>query len=968
MKQNNTSATMLGLARFGADIPVPKLKVSATGQLAAGILIALASTAAQAVDRDGDGVPDNLDNCAVVANPDQRDTNNDGYGNICDADLDNNGTVNIVDLGIFRTRFGTADPDADFNGDGRVNIVDLGVFKSYFGNTPGPACTDMFYGCVAPLDPLSIPKYVTPLVIPPVMNNNGTAENYDIAVRQFKQQILPGGIWNTVNGRQDNFPATTIWSYGPETDPIPDSTALGGAPGVAPAPNSQFNYPAYTIETKNDGRLPNGSYADSFTNITWINDLKDPVTGKFLPHLLPVDQTLHWANPKANCIAGAPRTDCMGPNPEAYTGPVPIIVHVHGGHTEPESDGYPEAWYLPDPAGSNFTCTNNPAVAANPANPNTYVCGGALVNNLGRATNPAPNRAGSANFIYNHDQPSTTLWYHDHSLGMTRSNVYAGPAGFYLIRTPNGGEDGLVSGVLPAPAPVAGEGLATTNLPASFGGSREKYREIPIVVQDRSFNSNGSLFYPADRAFFEALGDGFGDVYRNDGTNDSNPASGLNVATIPAANSDMAPIWNPEAFFNTIVVNGVTWPTQEVAPALYRFRLLNGCNSRFLNLALQVTDQNGVPITVNRTVWDDTTIPPTSSTVAVNELSFFQIGTEQSLLPQVVKVETNGATRLPGDGTIPPAKPAPDPQQALLMGLAERADVIVDFRGLPNGTIVRMINTAPDAPFGGFPDIPADPATTGQVMQFVVNSGLNGLSPTDEVRAVDGTLQNPTTSATPPASLVLGPADNALPGTQITRTLALIEEESALVCIVIDAVTGDITQVPGTPPNCDATTPGSEAFAPKAAVLGTVTQSGVPTVQLWSDPISTHPNLNATEVWDLQNFTADAHPIHLHLVKFNVNGRVDLTGAPSLVSAVDPLNNGMQEWENGWKDTVISYPGESTKVVATFDIPGLYVWHCHIVEHEDNEMMVPFCVGNNACGGLPLPASAVQAVFTTGLP
>jgi len=99
-------------------------------------------------------------------------------------------------------------------------------------------------------------------------------------------------------------------------------------------------------------------------------------------------------------------------------------------------------------------------------------------------------------------------------------------------------------------------------------------------------------------------------------------------------------------------------------------------------------------------------VPPTQGTVAVNELSFFQIGTEQGILPQVVKVETNGATKLPGDGTIPPPKVAPDPQQALLVGIAERSDVIVDFRGLPNGTVVRMTNTAPDAPFGGFPDTP----------------------------------------------------------------------------------------------------------------------------------------------------------------------------------------------------------------------------------------------------------------------
>ena len=139
------------------------------------------------------------------------------------------------------------------------------------------------------LNPLTIPKYITPLVIPPVMKNIGTAENYKIAVRQFKQQILPGGVWNVITGRTDAFPATTVWSYGPEADPIPDAGALGIPKGIAPAPNSQFNYPAYTIETTANVPL----------NIRWINDLKDPVTGNFLPHLLPVDQTLHWANPPA---------------------------------------------------------------------------------------------------------------------------------------------------------------------------------------------------------------------------------------------------------------------------------------------------------------------------------------------------------------------------------------------------------------------------------------------------------------------------------------------------------------------------------------------------------------------------------------------------------------------------------------------------------------------------------------------
>ena len=103
------------------------------------------------------------------------------------------------------------------------------------------------------------------------------------------------------------------------------------------------------------------------------------------------------------------------------------------------------------------------------------------------ASNTTP---GSAVFQYKNDQAATTLWYHDHALGLTRLNVYAGPAGFYLLR---GGPTDKVSGVLPKPAPARGDPPG------------KKYYEIPIVIQDRSFNTDGSLFFPSDRAFFEGL-------------------------------------------------------------------------------------------------------------------------------------------------------------------------------------------------------------------------------------------------------------------------------------------------------------------------------------------------------------------------------------------------------------------------------------------------------------------------------
>ena len=734
------------------------------------------------------------------------------------------------------------------------------------------------------LDPTIVPKYVQPLVIPPVMKDTGTAHDYDIAVRQFQQQILPGGHWNAVSPACQadptlcTLPPTTVWSYGPAADPLPDSSGIpGGAAGVAPALNSQFNYPAFTVENE----------VDTQTTVDWINDLKDPATGRFLPHLLPVDQTLHWANPSADCIDGVPRTDCRGNSRQPYDGPVPIVIHVHGAHTLPESDGYAEAWWLPDPTGSNFSCVTDPAQARDAK----YVCQGSLANGFGKAanTNATP---GVGTFTYPNDQPSTTLWYHDHSLGMTRNNVYAGPAGYWLIREPGGGETGLVSGTLPGPAPVAGDD------PNFDAATRATIREIPVVIQDRSFNADGSLFYPDNRAFFEGVA-----------------KSQLNIRTLPNRNSDISPIWNPEAFFNTMVVNGTTWPVLDVEPERYRLRLLNGCNSRFLNVALKIVNPDG-------------------SLGA--DVPMYMIGAEQSLLPQVVKVETGLKTALPGNGTEPAdgtGDLAADPQEALLMGLAERADVIVDFSGMAPGTTIRMINTAPDAPFGGFPDVPADPATSGQVMQFVVGA--------DNPDTVD--------NSTPPASLQLTLVDvgEANEPSTVIRDLALLEEESEQICVQIKP-NGQINQIGSVKggPNflADCALAGGAPFAPKAAVLGNNGAAGG-TVTLWSDPIVTNPALGATETWELWNWSADAHPIHLHLVKFKVEDREQIGGTPRPPEAT----------EAGWKDTVIAYPGEVTRVKATFDIPGLYVWHCHIVEHEDNEMMVPYCVGDpnaNGCAGL----------------
>lgn len=166
------------------------------------------------------------------------------------------------------------------------------------------------------LNPASIPQYTSELLIPAVMPRTSTiplptgemADYYEIAVRQFKQQILPSGL-----------PATTVWSYG----------SVNHA--------NAFAYPAGTIEARN-GRP---------VRVKWINDLKDPVSGRYLPHLLPVDPTVHWANPPGGRSERDTRPT-FSKTPSAYPGPVPIVTHLHGiEHVDQESDGFPEAWVLP---------------------------------------------------------------------------------------------------------------------------------------------------------------------------------------------------------------------------------------------------------------------------------------------------------------------------------------------------------------------------------------------------------------------------------------------------------------------------------------------------------------------------------------------------------------------------------------------------------------------------------------------
>ncbi|NUP13208.1 MAG: multicopper oxidase domain-containing protein [Polyangiaceae bacterium] len=633
---------------------------------------------------------------------------------------------------------------------GTVTFVLMGCGDDTETEDPTPVPVDP-----SPLDPKSIEKFADPLVIPGVMppiETGAERTDYRIAVRQFRQQVLP-----------KSMPMTTVWGYGRQGDPLPDAD-----------PASTFHYPAFTIEARSNNPV----------RVTWVNELVK-ADGTFLPHLLPVDSTIHWADP------GGQGHDHSGQS-ALYTGPVPTVTHVHGAHSFAHSDGHPEAWFLPN-------ATNIPD-GFSMRGP-TY----ASQEDVG---------PGEAVFDYPMDEDAATLWYHDHSLGMTRLNVAAGLAGFWIIR--DEAEEALG---LPGPAPSVGDAPGT------------RYYEIPLVLQDRTFLDDGSLSYPDSRAEYD----------------------GYEGPFIP--DSQVPPIWGPEFFGNVIVVNGRTWPYLEVEPRLYRFRLLNGADAR--TFILQPDN---------------------------DDVEFQIIGSDGGLLAG-----------------------APVVEKQLLIGPAERVDMLVDFSGLAVGETVTLLNSGPDEAWGG-PDVdppqdPADPDTTGQVMQFRIveptGSGEAGAVPAD-LRTIE-----PLTPTAPHRDLLL--------------------QELAV----------------------------DDGQYPYHVQLGTVAEGTLP----WAAPATEIIKVDDTEIWRVANTTEDAHPIHLHLIDFQILDRtpfdvegfkaaeqawLDGTGPqPLLDDFMTGPPTGPALAEAGEKDTVMMIPGTITRIIARFDRVGSYVWHCHIIEHEDNDMMRP---------------------------
>jgi FtsP/CotA-like multicopper oxidase with cupredoxin domain len=598
---------------------------------------------------------------------------------------------------------------------------------------------------MTPLDPLTIPKYVNPLVIPPV---------YDLKVGEVKvdaakllQQILP---LKNASGQPTGFGPTTVYAYGGKViDPVTGKTV------------SFRHSPGATFLVKKG--VP--------TKVEWINNISGP-------HFLAVDPTIHRANPN-KMATPRPPFKAFPPGYLTAQDPVPMVTHLHGAEVSSFYDGGPNVWFTRNgKVGPQFT---------------------------------------TRHYIYPNSQEATSMFYHDHAPGMTRLNVFAGLAGFWVIQDP---KDRI--------APLLPNG---------------KYW-LPMAIQDRSF----------------AVKDACGNNELNFG----------NVGDVPSVH----PYWIPEFFGDAIMVNGHTWPFVNVDRGQYRLTLLNGCNARFLNLFFD------------------------------NGMSFVVIGSDGGYLQSPVR------------------------ESSLILLPGGRIEILIDFSNIAAGTEIILRNNA-NAPY---PDgDPADPNTVGQIIKFKVGSA-KGFVPKKLPSSLNPTLCGPEWPALRPGGL---------------KRIVTLNEQLDMM---------------GNP-------------------LGLFLNG-----QMWDAPASETPKNGTTEDWYFVNLSGDAHPMHLHLVQFQIVSRQDFNADQYLIDWLNLNKNGLMNgmlpfkmtWktkvlpfepyltpgsktfadpdEHGWRDLVRALPGQVTQIRVRFKKqdgqpypfdpttgPG-YVWHCHIVDHEDNEMMRPMII------------------------
>ena len=481
-------------------------------------------------------------------------------------------------------------------------------------------------------------------------------------------------------------------------------------------------------------------------------------------------------------------------------------------------------------------------------------------------------------YVYGNDQDATGLWYHDHSWGITRLQVAAGLAGQYWLRD------------------KYDTGNANNPLKLPVGAY-----EIPLSIQDRTFNADGTFAYPIG------------------------PHCGL--TGMPAGYPNQ---WSPESFGDVATVNGVIEPNLNVNKSVYRFRTLNASNARFYNLRIEQVDAAG--------------------NLTGNLLPFFQIGSDGGLL--------NAPTRL----------------TSVLMAPAERADLLVDFSAAPAGSQWRVMNDAlAPYPDGGDGDLP-------QVMQFTVTSTVG------PKLAVPATLRGGKGQPALLPAVVGNGATGAAGALKATSVRTVFLNEIADDLTVPATITGEPVHV----------MMGNQFYADDVSMLPRATKveaPGLNTVEEWDivnttgDAHPIHLHLTQFRLLNRQAITVDPITGETHYLTDTLNcsgvnaspsacvadpGLPAPAGAgtgpwpaPSAERYLDGAATGPAANEAGWKDTIVAMPGTVTRIIVPFGgtaagIPapfvgdtkkattqrfvGQYVFHCHILEHEDNDMMSPLNV------------------------
>jgi FtsP/CotA-like multicopper oxidase with cupredoxin domain len=594
-----------------------------------------------------------------------------------------------------------------------------------------------------------------------------------------------------------NLLNTPVWGYG-------KSSWNGGTP----------TWPGPTFETRSQKKI----------QVQWENNLYD--------QLLPVDTSLHW------CYA----LHGYAQYTIADNG-VPIVSHLHGGHSDFQFDGNPEFFF----------------------SPGYQIKGPRFVDKT---------------YMYDNSQPAGNLWYHDHALGITRLNVYAGLAGFYFLR----------------------DNIDTGNTKNKLGLPAWPY-EKAYAIQDRMFLETGELFYPAfpGDPFYDDFITGEGAILPED----IFPGGG--------------PTALAEFFGDHMVVNGLIWPKEDVEPRNYRLHLLNGTDSRFMAVRFRAVPAGATDLS--------SASPP---------IPFYVIGSDQGL--------AGAATQ-----TI-----------MLLSEPGSRYDVVFNFNNFQGQRII-MENIGGDEPFGG--DIPGPQAfsETDRIMAFDVANVPNVADNFNPVNINGAYIPSPAVSIR-------------------TRKVALFEGKDEFGRLQPLLGTAEpSTDYLGNPINWPNT-----ADYINAGLVGQMEGAIA-----WHSPTTENPALGSTETWEVWNATGDAHPVHLHLVHFDIIGRKEIVWDsatneedrvldPNGVTAPAPngdgtylvtqsivqhngdLGNGFRivnpttgadvpqpagYVENAPKDMVTALPDQVAIIKTTFDKPGRYVWHCHILSHEDHEMMRVLHVG-----------------------